>query len=164
MKNTKNTIIATLFLAILVMAVGYSTFATQLTLNGTAEIVGEWNIKITNIQVQSVNGDVSYETPEFTDTNATFNVTLKKPGDSIVFVITIRNEGTINATLGTVIFKEDSEGDLPAIQYKTSELQNSLDAGEETSFTVTVTYDPKTTEVPAIKTKTITGIIEYVQK
>ncbi len=41
MKNTKNTIIATLFLAILVMAVGYSTFATQLTLNGTAEIVGE---------------------------------------------------------------------------------------------------------------------------
>ena len=164
MKNTKNTIIATLFLAILVMAVGYSTFATQLTLNGTAEIVGEWNVKITNIQVQSVNGDVNYDTPEFTDTSATFNVTLKKPGDSIVFVITIRNEGTIDATLGTVIFKEDSEGDLPAIQYKTSELQNTLDAGEETSFTVTVTYDPKTTEVPSIKTKTITGIIEYVQK
>ena len=52
MGNTKNIIIATLIAIILLMAVGYSAFATQLTINGTAQIIGEWNVKITNIQIQ----------------------------------------------------------------------------------------------------------------
>ena len=30
--------------------------------------------------------------------------------------------------------------------------------------TIKVEYDPKSTEVPLIKTKTLTGIVEYVQK
>ena len=52
MKNNKNIIIVTILFVILAMAVGYSAFATQLSINGTAEIVGEWNVKISNIETQ----------------------------------------------------------------------------------------------------------------
>ena len=41
MKNRKNIIIIAFLVALLVMAVGYSTFATELTFNGNAEITGE---------------------------------------------------------------------------------------------------------------------------
>ena len=58
MKRNKNIIIMALLLAITIMAVGYSAFATQLTINGTAEIVGKWNIMITNIETQDVSEGV----------------------------------------------------------------------------------------------------------
>lgn len=164
MKNTKNIIIGTLLLAVLVMAVGYSAFATQLDLNGTAQITGVWDVKITNIEAQDVSEGADYGEPEFTNTSATFDATLVKPGDSITYVITIQNAGTIDAVLDSATFKEDSEKGSPAIIYTTTEPIRELNAGEETTFTVKVSYDSNTTEVPSIKTKTITGIIEYVQK
>ena len=55
MKNTKNIVIGALLIAIVTMVVGYSTFATQLTLNGTAEITGVWEVKITGIEAQDVS-------------------------------------------------------------------------------------------------------------
>ena len=54
MKNIKEIIFMTLLLVILLMTVGYARFETQLNINGTAEIIGEWNVKITNIQIQKL--------------------------------------------------------------------------------------------------------------
>ena len=162
MVNTKKFIIGALLIVILTMSVGYSAFATQLSVNGTAEITGQWDVKISNIEVQDVSDGCDYGEPKYTNTSATFNAKLQKPGDSITYVITIKNDGTIDATLNNVIFKEDENGS-PAIIYTTSNLDYSLKAGEQTKLNVKITYDPNTTEVPSIKTKTITGIIEYVQ-
>ncbi len=164
MLNTKNIIIGALLIVILVMAVGYSAFASQLTLNGSAEITGEWDVKITNIEAQDVSEGCDYGEPQFTNTTVTFNAKLIKPADSITYVITIKNAGTIDATLDKVTFTPDEENGSSAIIYTTTEPAQDLNAGEETTFTVTVSYDPKATKVPEIKTKTITGIIEYVQK
>ena len=161
MKRTKNIIIITLLIVISVMAVGYSAFATQLSVNGTAEIIGEWDVKIVGVEAQDISEGCEAGTPQYTNTSVTFDAKLVKPGDSISYKVTIENAGTIDATLGTVIFKE-SDGS-PAINYITTELQQSLKAGETTSFTVTVEYLSKTTEVPSVKTKQITGIVEYVQ-
>ena len=162
MKRTKNIIIVALLFAILAMAIGYSAFATQLTLNGTAEIVGVWDVKIINIEAQSVSDGCDPGEPKYTNTTATFNAKLVKPGDSITYVITIENAGTINATLGTVVFKEEDES--PAIKYETTELDHLLQAGNQTNFSVKIQYNPKTTENPTVKTKSLTGIIEYVQE
>ena len=162
MKRTKNIIITALLFAILAMAIGYSAFATQLTLNGTAEITGVWDVRIISIEAQSVSEGCDPGEPKYTNTTATFNAKLIKPGDSITYVITIENSGTINATLSTVVFKE--ENDSPAIKYETTELDHSLQAGNQTSFSVKIQYDPKTTENPSIKNKSLTGIIEYIQE
>lgn len=163
MKNSKNVIIGTLIAVIIVMAVGYSTFATQLSLNGTAEITGEWNVKITAIEAQDVSEGCDSGEPQFTNTSATFNAKLLKPGDSITYVITIKNAGTIDAKLDKITCTPDESGS-PAITYTTINPAETLLAGEETTLTIKVVYDEETTKIPEIKTKTITGIVEYVQK
>ncbi len=102
--------------------------------------------------------------PTFTNTVANFSSKLVKPGDSITYEITIQNAGTINAVLSSATFQEDTENGSPAINYETTEPASSLPAGQETKFTITVSYDQETSQIPEIKTKTITGIIEYEQE
>ncbi len=163
MKNTKNIIIGTLLVVILIMAVGYSSFATKFTLNGTAEIVGEWDVKISKVEAKEISENCNAGQPSFTNTSVTFNCTLLKPGDKVAYEITIQNAGTIDAVLNNILFTSDEINGSPAITYETSELNAFLPAGSQTSLTVTIEYNKDTTEVPEIKTKTITGIIEYVQ-
>ena len=67
MKNKKNIIMGTLLIVILLMAVGYSAFATQLNINGTAEITGEWNVKITNIVTQEISEGCDDGDPQYDD-------------------------------------------------------------------------------------------------
>lgn len=164
MKNSKNIIIGVLLIVILLMAVGYSSFATQLKLNGTAEIIGEWNVRIIGIEAQDVSKGCDAGDPQFTNTSATFNAKLVKPGDYITYLITIENAGNINATLDSITFTDNGENGSPAITYKYSDPLTSLPAGAQTCVLVQVMYDENITEIPDIKTKTITGIIEYVQE
>ena len=163
MKNSRNIIIIAILIVIVAMAVAYSAFATQLNINGQSEIIGEWNIKITGITAENVSTGCDAGKPEYTNTSATFSAKLLKPGDTITYVITIQNSGTINATLDKITFTPDDKEGSPAISYETTSPATSLGAGEQTTFTVKVTYNAETTEVPSVKTKTITGIIEYVQ-
>ena len=164
MKNTKNIIIGVLLIVILVMAVAYSAFATNLTINGQSEITGEWDVRIIAIQAQEVSDGCDAGKPQFTNTSATFNAKLEKPKDKVTYLITIENAGTIDAVLDSTTFTADEENGSPAIIYTNTTPDESLAAGEQTTLTVTVTYDENTKEVPSIKTKTITGIIEYVQE
>ena len=164
MKNGSKNIVIIILIIISIMAIGYATFATQLTINGTAKIIGEWDVKITNIEAKSISDGCNAGTPTFTNESVTFNAELKKPGDFVTYEITIENAGTIDAVLSNVIFKEDVENGTPAINYTTTKLAESLPAGQETSFTVTVNYEEDVEETPEIKTKTIIGIIEYEQE
>lgn len=161
MKNIKNFIIP-LLMIVIAMAIGYSTFVTQIKPKGTAEIVGEWDVKIINIEAQSISEGCSAGNPQYTDTNATFDAQLVKPGDTITYVITIQNAGTIDAVLDNIIFKEQDDGS-PEINFETGYINPLLESGNQTKFELKIIYNPKATEVPSIKTKTIKGIIEYVQ-
>lgn len=161
----KNRIILIVLLIIIsVMTVAYAIFSTQLQINGKSEIVGEWNIKITDIEVSEVSEGCNPGEPSFTDTTATFNSELQKPGDKITYVITIQNLGTIDAVLDSATFTPDDENGSPALSYTTVDPSETLNAGDETTCTVTVTYDESYEEIPSVKTKEITGTIEYIQK
>ncbi len=164
MKSAKNIIIGSLLIALVVMSIGYSNFASKLTINGTTEITGEWNVKITNVTVESVSDQCDAGSPQFTDTSVTFNAKLHKPGDSITYLVTIENLGTIDAVLNNINFYEDGINGTDAINYTTSEVAYELAAGEKTTLTINTEYLPDTVEPPEITTKTITGTIEYVQK
>ena len=163
-KNKRNIIIGALLIIIALMTVGYSAFATQLNINGTAEIVGEWDVRITNIVAQEVSEGCDAGTPEYTNTTATFDAKLQKPGDVVSYVITIENKGTIDAKLDSITFTPDEENGSPAIIYTNTSPSDTLNAGSETTLTVTAKYDEKAETIPEIKTKQITGVIEYVQK
>ena len=149
---------------ILIMAVGYASFATQLRLSGSAEIIGAWDVRITNIEVVQASEGTNPGTPSFTNTSATFNAQLVKPKDEIIYRVTIQNLGSINAKLENVVFQTDEKTGSSAILYQTTSFANKLKAGEKTSFDIIVTYDENSKIPPTTKTKTITGIIEYVQE
>ncbi len=163
MKSYRNIIIISIILIIITMAIGYSALATEISLNHTAEIVGEWNIKIIDVEVKFVSENCDPGTPEYTNTNVTLASKLTKPGDKIIYEVTIQNAGTIDAILDNLIFKEDENGS-PAINYRTTEIKETLNSGEETTFSIIVEYDSNFKEVPEIKTKNLIGIIEYIQK
>lgn len=162
MNNPKKIIIFAFIIPIILITVGYSNFTSNLNVNGTAEIIGEWNVKITNVEVINVSPGSDAGNPQFTDSMVTFNTILGKPGDSVVYEVTIKNLGTIDAKLNDVVFMEDTQG-TDAISFKTTELAKELASGEMTTFTVKVTYNNVVTNPSYVKTKTLTGIIQYSQ-
>lgn len=164
MKKGKNIIIIFCILSVLIMSVGYSTFATEIKLEGNAEIIGVWDIRVTNIEIED-KSDSAYDNDlSFTDNTVTFNSKLNKPGDYINYKVTVKNAGTIDALLTNVLCISDDENGSPAILYETTNLKSELPSGETTTFNIIVTYDKNVTQLPEIKSKKYTGFIEYEQK
>lgn len=157
-------IIVMLVLSLLIMAIGYATFATELDLMGNVEIIGDWNIAITKIEPTFVSEGCNAGTPTFTDTEVSFDAKLVKPGDHITYEVTIENKGTIIAELTDSLFETDLSNSAAEISYTYTEPSKILNAGDSTTFTVDVLYNADTTEVPSIKTKKIIGYFEYDQK
>ena len=122
----KNALIGALLAVVLVMAVGYAAFAQQLTINGSAEITSTWDVAYDSTKteaepgvVDAVAGMAGGKTPTGTVTydnnnhNANINATLYQPGDTVTFTLTIKNNGSIPATIGTptVSMTGDEDGE-----------------------------------------------------
>lgn len=75
MKYANTIIIGSLLIILLVMSVGYAAFATQLQLNGTATIQGDWDVEITKIEATNIVGTAEAGTPTNTKTTATVTAT-----------------------------------------------------------------------------------------
>ncbi len=169
MKKKKSVIIFIFLVTLLFLTVGYSSFATDYDIKGIAEITGIWNVKITGVTIEAVDETCLSDeycdpgTPEFTDTSVTFNAKLAKPGNTITYRITIENAGTIEAKLDKIVYDLDNDTGSSAIYYTATSPQEILKKGETTSFIVQVEYDKDVTEIPLIKTKSITGTVKYVQ-
>ena len=163
MKKGKNILIILCFVSILIMSVGYSTFATEIKIDGNAGITGVWDVKVSNVEIESKSDTASSNTPIFTDNTITFDAKLNKPGDYVKYKITVKNAGTIDAILSNVLCISDDENGSSQILYETTNLKSELLSGNTTTFNITITYDKNTTSIPDIKTKKYTGIIEYEQ-
>ena len=163
MKKMKYVLLISIFLAIIIMSIGYASFATNLSIQGTSQITGQWDIRITDVTVQEASPGSDPGAPTFTNTSVSFDAKLAKPGDSISYLVTIQNNGSIDAELGGIVFIEEIEGS-DAISYTLTKPDDELKSGQTTTFTITVTYKLSTTEMPEVKTKSITGTIEYVQE
>ncbi len=155
-------IIASLILALLFMSSAYALFSSNIKILGTTSIGGIWNVAISDVKIIDQSPDVK-ATSQIDDNTLTFNVEFLKPSDYVTYEITISNNGSIDAVLSNVLFKEE-DGGSDAIKYETSPFASDLPVGTSTSFRLTITYDANTTENPLIKFKNITSTIEYVQK
>ncbi len=164
MKTNKNILIIVLLIVISVMSVGYSAFAEELDINGTAQITGQWNVKISNIEAISVSEGCDAGQPQYTDTNATFDAKLQKPGDSVTYEVTVENAGSIDASLDHATFNIDRDNGSPAIEYCISNPPDELKAGNSATFTITANYKEDVTQVPSVKTRLIEGKLFFVQK
>ena len=156
-KNTQLFVIAILSVAILVMSVGFASYASTLNINGTATVkASKWSVHYVTDSYAESTGSVAATSHNLTNTDFTFSVTLNKPGDFYEATADIINDGTFNANL-------------------TSLTMSTLTAAQQKYLTYTVTYDgtPYTASPASISnplpyaansnTKTVKVRVEYIQ-
>ena len=119
----KNALIGALLAVVFVMAVGYAAFAQQLTINGSADITSKWDVHIEDIAVNNTTLGAENVSTSVGDNHlsATFNANLTTPGSSVTYDVTVKNGGTLNAELDSIVFT-DSNND--AILYNLSRATN----------------------------------------
>ena len=168
MENAKgrNLVIGVLLAAVAIMAVGYAALAQTLQINGTATISSNWDVAITDITEGTPTGSAANRTEAtHTGTTATFDVTLNQPGDTMTYVVTVHNGGTLNARLtGLTVTPEESEAE--GIYFDVTGVEQNvttLDAGEDNQITVVVGWRQTGTDMPAELSQNLTVSLTYEQ-
>lgn len=159
----RNYIILGLCSILLIMAAGYAAFRTQLNIKGTSNITSEWEVLITNIQSQVINGTpTDAETPNHTETTANFSTNLYSPGDKMRYTVTVENRGSIDAVLKT-IEKTDSSNEAIIFTINGIEQGDTLKSKGTTTFTVDVEYNSEVQIQPSNLTSNLEITLNYVQ-
>lgn len=160
----KNHIIIMILVGIVfVMAVAFAAFSSILTINGTAHSDSEWNIEIIKIVSTDKRGGAENNgEPIASRTSATFKTTLVSPGDSMTYVVTVKNKGNIDAKLSKIT-RTDSNN--PAIVFEITGINENdlLEAGAEQDLRVTVKYNEDVTSQPDELNSSLTVKLDYVQ-
>lgn len=107
-RGAKIIAVIALLVAVAGLTIGYAAYSSTLTINGTATVdPADWNVKFAYTSgdrlIAEKTGNATETTaPTLTDTAVSgFDVVLNAPGDSITYKFSVKNAGTLNATLGT---------------------------------------------------------------
>ena len=163
-RKKRNIIIGSLCCLLVFMGIGYAILSQTLNISGIANMKGNWNVKITNMELLSENktGRAEEVSHSFTDTTATFTADLYMPGDSIEYRVTVENQGNIDALLKSIIptTTNKSEG----IKFSHSEIDNTvLTAGKTITFTMKVEFLEDATSIPKVDNVKYNLELVYVQ-
>jgi len=163
-RKKRNIIIGALCCLLVFMGIGYAILSQTLNISGIANMKGNWNVKITNMELLSENktGRAVEVSHSFTDTTATFTADLYMPGDSIEYRVTVENQGNIDAVLKSITptTTNKSEG----IKFSHSEIDNTvLTAGKTITFTMKVEFLEDATSIPKVENVKYNLELVYVQ-
>ena len=163
-RKKRNIIIGSLCCLLVFMGIGYAILSQTLNISGIANMRGNWNVKITNMELLSENktGRAEEVSHSFTDTTATFEANLYMPGDSIEYRVTVENQGNIDALLKSITptTTNKSEG----IKFSHSEIDNTvLTAGKTITFTMKVEFLEDATSIPNVENVSYNLELVYVQ-
>ena len=163
-RKKRNIIIGALCSLLVFMGIGYAILSQTLNISGIANMRGNWNVKITNMELLSENktGRAVEVSHSFTDTTATFTADLYMPGDSIEYRVTVENQGNIDALLKSITptTTNKSEG----IKFSHSTIDNTvLTAGKTISFTMKVEFLEDATTIPNVENVKYNLELVYVQ-
>ena len=165
-KSNKNIVLLILLLVVVGMAVGYAALSQAIVINGTANITAEWKILFTDIKEGQMNGAESKRSPSYTSTTATFDVNLLYPGASAQYIVTVTNQGSINAELSSVDGIDSANMAEPKdITYTVNAKKgDKLSSGDTKDYIVTVTWNADATTTPKeTESKTATITLNYEQ-
>ena len=163
-RKKRNIIIGALCCLLVFMGIGYAILSQTLNISGIARMQGNWNVRITNMELLSENktGRAEEVSHSFTDTAATFTADLYMPGDSIEYRVTVENQGNIDALLKSITptTTNKSEG----IKFSHSEIDNTvLTAGKTITFTMKVEFLESATAIPDVENVKYNLELVYVQ-
>ena len=162
-RKKRNIIIGVLCCVLVTMGIGYAILSQTLNISGIANMKGDWNVKITNMELIKTTGMAEEVEKSFTDTSATFKGKMYIPGDSAEYKVTVTNAGNIDAKLASV--SQSIENEVSDIKFTNTALEGRiLKAGETYKFNVKAYFDENATSIPDksnIPSYTIT--LQYVQ-
>ena len=163
----KNLAIGMLVAAICIMAIGYAALAQTLTINGTAEITGTWDVHLQNVQQTAKSETAKVNTPSISSTVVTFDVELLQPGDYVTYTVDVKNGGTIDAKLKdlTTTLQSVADGGSSQIEWTFSGMAKDdvLAAGQTKTVTLTATYPASEATVTADQSRTMSVVFDFGQ-
>ena len=165
-KQSTNKIVIILVAIGAVLIVWYATFAQPLGFNARQQAAdsGAWNIGFINMEINDiVGGAKELGKPSFTSNKANFYISLSGPGDKIVYNLTIKNSGTMDAKVDSIyIIPENKPDDQIIYSVGGISLGDELKAGESVDMTVTAMYNRSASSATDVR-KDMSVIINYAQ-
>lgn len=170
-KKTRSLIIAIMVFSIIATTVAYAALQTTLNISGSiAKKGGSWDIHFENVSNITNYGSATLTTPKIESSKLSFSTTLAKPGDYISFTVDVKNSGTIDAVLNSVIFSGEQDAKSKDITYAvtysdgTSIAKNDkLNVGDKRTFKVLVKYDDVSSISSTDQQITLGLTLNYVQ-
>ena len=168
-RNKKRKIVIYSLLGVLMlMAVGYASFTSQLKIKGSSKVTSNWDVEITNITKGTFSGSAEEAivdgvkvdptcsdsgTPKLCNKlTADINVDLYEANDSAEYDITISNKGDIDAKLDDIITDNTNSNSAVLITFsgysKGERLFKRGSSGSSKTVHVKVSYNPEYTGEP----------------
>lgn len=117
-KSKKNYAIIVLIVLLLALAIGYAAFSSTLSINGTAEGTGKWDVHFKSAtlknsagEADTTHGTATISTVTTTSDTITAEVNLAYPGDGVILEAVVENSGNMPAKL-TNFKVEGADADL----------------------------------------------------
>ena len=163
-RKKRNIIIGALCCLLVFMGIGYAILSQTLNISGTANMQGNWSVKITNMKLLEANktGRATEVSSSYTNTTASFEADLYMPGDSIEYEVTVTNNGNIDAVLNDI--KQTKTNQHKDIKFSNSLIGTEvLTAGSTMTFTMKVEFLESATEMPDIEKTEYKIELVYIQ-
>ena len=148
-RKKRNIIIGSLCCLLVFMGIGYAILSQTLNISGTANMRGEWDIKITDISEASKSGKANTLSTSISSSgvSATFETELYMPGDAVTYNITVKNNGNIDAALKELV--PSVENEVQQVKFSNNAVQGKvLKQKESYTFQVSVVFDLDATQIP----------------
>ena len=149
-RGTKIIAIIALCIAVAGISLAYAAMSTTLTIKGSATMdTAKWDIKFTSLNTSKTGAATIETAPQIVGdiTIEEYDVTLTKPGDSIVIDFTVSNEGTLDADLSEVVIGTLDCGETTDGTLVCENLDYTLVYAEDTDAAATGTALTKGTAV-----------------
>ncbi len=99
----RNKLLVAALVVVGMASIAYASFAQDLVISGKGTVSGDWDVAITSITPKNqVGATDKTDTPTFSDTTASFDVSLAYPGATSTYDIVITNRGNVPAKLSTI--------------------------------------------------------------
>ena len=148
-KQKRNYLLVALIVILLAIAVGYAAFSANLTISGTANASGTWDVKFLSASVDTSSHGTANVTGSKNDT-LSVDVTLGYPGDGCTVTANIQNAGTVPATTPTIA-TDGSEviaaGGTCPVTFGIKWKKESTATTATAKFKINFTYEQATNEV-----------------
>ena len=134
-------IIFSLIGILLLMAVGYSAFKTDLNISGTSNITSVWDVRITNVKIKETSGLAENvgDLDSYTNLEANMEANFYEPGDYITYTVTVSNKGTLDAMLDSVKLNMPQQ-EVINFKVEGATSKEKLPAGSSKDIDVTMEY------------------------